>query len=437
MVVPDVGALGPGDDRNLVLGVVAAHPREVHPEVLAGRLLQVRPRGLALRVHVLRGRDCHLGPSPCPGRLDALHKGRTSVWSAQPRFRSSARRPRLYACGQPPAENWDICAFARLPLSEIVPIRLGFRGTRGSGSFEEELRKHQAQLTADGRFRRQPQVGDQAVRRFHRGGFDRPRHPRGRVLHAARTERLRQDDDPADDRRLRAAGRGRDPDRRRRRRRPARLTSARPTRSSRATRSSRTSASRRTSPTASSARRSARPRAEQRVQAELERVGLWGEANRRPNQLSGGQQQRVALARAVVNLPKVLLLDEPLGALDLKLRKGLQVELKRIQQEIGITFVYVTHDQEEALTMSDRIAVMNRGIVEQIADPGRGLRAAGDDLRRRLHRRLEPDAGHGPIAERRPRDGRARGRASRSRATPTASRPASGATPSSGPRSST
>ncbi len=105
------------------------------------------------------------------------------------------------------------------------------------------------------------------------------------------------------------------------------------------------------------------------VQEELERVGLWGEANRRPNQLSGGQQQRVALARAVVNLPKVLLLDEPLGALDLKLRKSLQVELKRIQQEIGITFVYVTHDQEEALTMSDRIAVMNRGIVEQVAPP--------------------------------------------------------------------
>jgi spermidine/putrescine transport system ATP-binding protein len=106
-----------------------------------------------------------------------------------------------------------------------------------------------------------------------------------------------------------------------------------------------------------------------RVRAELERVGLWAEANRRPNQLSGGQQQRVALARAVVNLPKVLLLDEPLGALDLKLRKQLQIELKRIQREVGITFVYVTHDQEEALTMSDRIAVMNRGVVEQVAIP--------------------------------------------------------------------
>ena len=108
---------------------------------------------------------------------------------------------------------------------------------------------------------------------------------------------------------------------------------------------------------------------DRRVGEELERVGLAGEANRRPNQLSGGQQQRVALARAVVNLPKVLLLDEPLGALDLKLRKGLQIELKRIQREVGITFVYVTHDQEEALTMSDRIAVMNLGVVEQIARP--------------------------------------------------------------------
>jgi spermidine/putrescine transport system ATP-binding protein len=106
-----------------------------------------------------------------------------------------------------------------------------------------------------------------------------------------------------------------------------------------------------------------------RVAAELERVGLAAEANRRPAQLSGGQQQRVALARALVNLPKVLLLDEPLGALDLKLRKGLQIELKRIQREVGITFVYVTHDQEEALTMSDRIAVMNRGRVEQVGDP--------------------------------------------------------------------
>jgi len=113
----------------------------------------------------------------------------------------------------------------------------------------------------------------------------------------------------------------------------------------------------------------AKPEIARRVGAELERVGLAAEAKRRPVQLSGGMQQRVALARALVNLPKVLLLDEPLGALDLKLRKGLQVELKRIQREVGITFVYVTHDQEEALTMSDRIAVMNRGRVEQVGGP--------------------------------------------------------------------
>jgi spermidine/putrescine transport system ATP-binding protein len=106
-----------------------------------------------------------------------------------------------------------------------------------------------------------------------------------------------------------------------------------------------------------------------RVADELELVGLSAEAKRKPRQLSGGQQQRVALARALVNRPSVLLLDEPLGALDLKLRKGLQIELKRIQREVGITFLYVTHDQEEALTMSDQIAVMNRGVVEQLAPP--------------------------------------------------------------------
>jgi spermidine/putrescine transport system ATP-binding protein len=92
-------------------------------------------------------------------------------------------------------------------------------------------------------------------------------------------------------------------------------------------------------------------------------------ADRRPAQLSGGQQQRVALARALVNYPSALLLDEPLGALDLKLRQAMQIELKRIQREIGIAFIYVTHDQEEALTMSDRIAVMNEGRVDQIGTP--------------------------------------------------------------------
>jgi spermidine/putrescine transport system ATP-binding protein len=106
-----------------------------------------------------------------------------------------------------------------------------------------------------------------------------------------------------------------------------------------------------------------------RVGEALELVNLSGYERRRPNQLSGGQQQRVALARALVNRPNVLLLDEPLGALDLKLRRRLQLELKRIQAEVGITFVYVTHDQEEALTMSDRIAVMHAGKVEQLGTP--------------------------------------------------------------------
>ena len=106
-----------------------------------------------------------------------------------------------------------------------------------------------------------------------------------------------------------------------------------------------------------------------RVNEMLELVRLEGYEKRRPDELSGGQKQRVAIARALINNPKVLLLDEPLGALDLKLRKQMQVELKRLQKKLEITFVYVTHDQEEALTMSDRIAVMNEGVIEQLADP--------------------------------------------------------------------
>jgi putative spermidine/putrescine transport system ATP-binding protein len=113
------------------------------------------------------------------------------------------------------------------------------------------------------------------------------------------------------------------------------------------------------------------PKAEraERVDDALRMVRLEGYGDRRPSQLSGGQRQRVALARALVNRPRVLLLDEPLGALDLKLRQQLQVELKRIQSEVGITFVYVTHDQDEALTMSDRIAVMDGGHVLQVGSP--------------------------------------------------------------------
>ena len=113
------------------------------------------------------------------------------------------------------------------------------------------------------------------------------------------------------------------------------------------------------------------PKAERavRVRDVLAMVRLEGYERRRPGQLSGGQRQRVALARALVNRPRVLLLDEPLGALDLKLREEMQIELKAIQQEVGITFIYVTHDQQEALTMSDRLAVFNRGRIEQVGTP--------------------------------------------------------------------
>lgn len=107
----------------------------------------------------------------------------------------------------------------------------------------------------------------------------------------------------------------------------------------------------------------------ERVTEMLKLVQLEGFEKRRINQMSGGQKQRVAIARALVNRPKVLLLDEPLGALDLKLRKQMQIELKRLQKQLGITFVYVTHDQEEALTMSDRIAIINQGVMEQIDTP--------------------------------------------------------------------
>ena len=116
-------------------------------------------------------------------------------------------------------------------------------------------------------------------------------------------------------------------------------------------------------------RRVAEPEVEKLVEEALRLVHLEGLGARRPNQLSGGQQQRVALARALVLRPKVLLLDEPLGALDRKLRKAMQIELRRIQHEVNITFIYVTHDQDEAMSMSDRVAVMRNGIFEQIGTP--------------------------------------------------------------------
>ena len=116
-------------------------------------------------------------------------------------------------------------------------------------------------------------------------------------------------------------------------------------------------------------RRQGKKNVKREVEEMLELVELGQYAGRKPAQLSGGQQQRVAVARALINKPEVLLLDEPLGALDLKLRRGMQIELKRIQTEVGITFVHVTHDQEEAMTMADTIAVMNAGVIEQLGSP--------------------------------------------------------------------
>ena len=139
--------------------------------------------------------------------------------------------------------------------------------------------------------------------------------------------------------------------------------------------------------------RSQAPRRQRRREARGGRARAGADADlaaRKPGQLSGGQQQRVALARALVNRPEVLLLDEPLGALDLKLRRQMQVELKRIQTEVGLTFIHVTHDQEEAMTMADTVAVMNAGQIEQIGPPGGALRPAADHVRRQLRRPVQP-----------------------------------------------
>ncbi len=121
----------------------------------------------------------------------------------------------------------------------------------------------------------------------------------------------------------------------------------------------------------------------------LKLVQLEGFGKRRITQMSGGQKQRVAIARALINRPKVLLLDEPLGALDLKLRKQMQIELKRLQRKLGITFVYVTHDQEEALTMSDRIAIINQGVLEQVDTSIDIYESSKDKVCCRIYRRIE------------------------------------------------
>ena len=221
-------------------------------------------------------------------------------------------------------------------------------------------------------------------------------HPARRVLLDARTVGLRQDDDAADDRRLRAADAPGASRSRARTSRASRRTSATSTRSSSTTRSSRTCRCSTTSPSGLAVEARARRRDGEAGRASCSRsCGSSDFADRKPGQLSGGQQQRVALARALVNYPSALLLDEPLGALDLKLRQAMQLELKRIQREVGITFVYVTHDQEEALTMSDRIAVMNDGQGRADRHARGDLQLAGVGVRRRVHRCRQPAARDG------------------------------------------
>ena len=180
---------------------------------------------------------------------------------------------------------------------------------------------------------------------------------------------LRQDDDAADDRRLRGADLGQHLPRRPRRRRAAAVQARRQHRLPELRALPAHDDLRQRRVRARAARRARRTRSARACSRCSSSSTSPGGRMRKPRQLSGGQQQRVALARALVNNPRVLLLDEPLGALDLKLRKQMQLELKRIQHEVGITFVHVTHDQEEAMTMADTIAVMNQGRIEQLGSP--------------------------------------------------------------------
>ena len=153
-----------------------------------------------------------------------------------------------------------------------------------------------------------------------------------------------------------------------------------------------------------------KPTIDAKVARALDMVQMGRFAGRRPAQLSGGQQQRIALARALVFEPELVLMDEPLGALDKQLREHMQYEIKHLHEQLGVTVVYVTHDQSEALTMSDRIAVFNDGRIQQLATPRGPLRAPGERLRRPVHRREQPAVRHGRVDRRRRRRRPPRGR---------------------------
>ena len=292
------------------------------------------------------------------------------------------RRPPGSTCASALLEHRSQVALAALEDALVT----GPTGTNVNDLFAIVIGRRTDERRTDDRRRA---AGARSSARCARSTTSRLEIPAGEFFSMLGPSGLRQDHDPARDRRLRGARRR--PGAARRRGRHLRLAQAAQRQHGlpglRAVPAHDRGRERRLRPEAEARR--ARPRSRSRVAEMLTVVRLDGYEDRRPAELSGGQRQRVALARALVNRPAALLLDEPLGALDLKLRREMQLELKRIQQSTGTTFVYVTHDQEEALTMSDRIAVMDGGVVQQVDAP-KALYERPDDLvRRRLHRHLE------------------------------------------------
>ena len=261
------------------------------------------------------------------------------------------------------------------------------------------------------------------LRRGRRGRRRRPRHRRRRVLHDARALGLGQDDAAADDRGLRAARRRDDRAGRRRRDARAALRAQRQHRlpGLRAVPAHERARERRVRPARAARRARGAPPPRARPRSRWCACRVSARASRSSSRAASASASR-SPARSSTSR-EVLLLDEPLGALDLKLRQEMQLELKRIQREVGITFIFVTHDQEEALTMSDRLVVLNHGQDRAARHPGRGLRAPGERVRRRLHRRLEPARARRPAVHDPPREGppaRARRAARRPAATSSA-----------------
>ena len=345
--------------------------RRLDPSAGWGR--DVGPRAAGPEPDRSAGRGRSAAAPPSRGRAAARARGI-----------SHGRRPRTTK----PADPVPVDTGFRAPVRSRALLHRGRVGDHARGGARTDARSAapspggpptrssvapEEQRDARGeRRRRPPRRCREEVRGRGRRRPHRPRGPRRRVLLPARAVRLRQDHDPADDRRLRgadvrpdrAARPGRDLAAAVPAQRQHRLPELRPLPAPHDLRERRL----RPAPQEGQGRRGQAPR-RRRCSSSSSSPGF---EKRKPTQISGGQAQRVALARALINRPAVLLLDEPLGALDLKLRKQMQVELKRIQQEVGITFIYVTHDQEEAMTMSDRIAVMNQ----------RPLRAAGRPARR-------------------------------------------------------